>query len=389
MENVIVCLHRYWKKQKICLLTKCDLQQEHPAILSGKVEKYLHSLLGKILLSVNISPDHLPSVIVISLMAKKILDNFLPQNERKNPRIEVKKGAPKMREEFNKVLPTEPLQTLSSLEAESPASPPITVSEPQSVTSTTKKMMDTLDLVASEVRQTKDSLMLSTTQAIKRSFSSGSRFLQPSQDALSKQSSLSCAELPVLNDNEDMDQRIMENYCEGEIQLEDSIEKLRKLLDQREKDRENSNYLRSMSDPTKEKSYKECSKFEGVLRTYSQDEVKSASAGNQKDKAGSSLLYQGQVRAQNKKDFTRLEDGTQPTEPLIVEPTENLPTFGEFLRKETENLLPTAHQESGQKIQFFCQKSPEKIETRRIKYEYKLEQVVFKIISSLVNDIYY
>ena len=38
-----------------------------------------------------------------------------------------------------------------------------------------------------------------------------------------------------------MDQRIMENYCEGEIQLEDSIEKLRKLLDQREKDRENSN----------------------------------------------------------------------------------------------------------------------------------------------------
>ena len=86
-----------------------------------------------------------------------------------------------------------------------------------------------------------------------------------------------------------MDQRIMENYCEGEIQLEDSIEKLRKLLDQREKDRENSNisgellirfsknldnrFPRSMSDPTKEKSYKECSKFEGVLRTYSQDEV--------------------------------------------------------------------------------------------------------------------
>ena len=56
------------------------------------------------------------------------------------------------------------------MEAESPAAPPITVSEPQSVTSTTKKMMDTLDLVASEVRQTKDSLMLSTTQAIKRCY---------------------------------------------------------------------------------------------------------------------------------------------------------------------------------------------------------------------------
>ena len=28
-----------------------------------------------------------------------------------------------------------------------------------------------------------------------------------------------------------------------------------------------------MSDPTKEKSYKEPSKFEGVLRTYSEDEV--------------------------------------------------------------------------------------------------------------------
>ena len=115
MENVIVCLHRYCKKQKICLLTKCDLQQEHPAILSGKVEKYLHSLLAKILLSVNISPDHLPSVIFISLMAKKILDNFLPKNERKNPSIEVKKDAPKMREEFNKVLPTEPLQVTTNI----------------------------------------------------------------------------------------------------------------------------------------------------------------------------------------------------------------------------------------------------------------------------------
>lgn len=39
----------------------------------------------------------------------------------------------------------------------------------QSVISNTRnKVMDTLDLVASEVRQTKDSLMLSTTQAIKR-----------------------------------------------------------------------------------------------------------------------------------------------------------------------------------------------------------------------------
>ena len=39
----------------------------------------------------------------------------------------------------------------------------------QSVISNTRtKVRDTLGLVASEVRQTKDSLMLSTTQAIKR-----------------------------------------------------------------------------------------------------------------------------------------------------------------------------------------------------------------------------
>ena len=42
-------------------------------------------------------------------------------------------------------------------------------SSSQSVISNTRtKVRDTLDLVASEVRQTKDSLMLSTTQAIKR-----------------------------------------------------------------------------------------------------------------------------------------------------------------------------------------------------------------------------
>ena len=51
-----------------------------------------------------------------------------------------------------------------------PASgPAITVSEHHSViSSTASKVMDTLDLVASEVRQTKHSLMLSTTKAIKR-----------------------------------------------------------------------------------------------------------------------------------------------------------------------------------------------------------------------------
>ena len=83
-----------------------------------------------------------------------------------------------------------------------------------------------------------------------RSLSSGSRFLQPSQNTLSKESSVSCSELPVLTDGEkeeekeDLDQRIVDNYCEGEIHLEESIQKLRKLLDQREKDKENLNYLR-------------------------------------------------------------------------------------------------------------------------------------------------
>ena len=49
--------------------------------------------------------------------------------------------------------------------------PPIIVSNNNShsvISNTRNKVMDTLDLVASEVRQTKDSLMLSTTQAIKR-----------------------------------------------------------------------------------------------------------------------------------------------------------------------------------------------------------------------------
>ena len=89
-----------------------------------------------------------------------------------------------------------------------------------------------------------------------RSFSSSSRFLQQhqTQAPLNKQNSVSCTELTEINqpeqsEVEDLDQRIVENYCDDSLQLEDSIEKLRKLLEQRQTERqpaetENLNYLR-------------------------------------------------------------------------------------------------------------------------------------------------
>ena len=57
---------------------------------------------------------------------------------------------------------------------------------------------------------------------------------------------MSCTELTAvpITEQEDLDQRIVDNYCDGEIHLEDSIEKLRKLLEQRQRDKENLNFLR-------------------------------------------------------------------------------------------------------------------------------------------------
>ena len=85
-----------------------------------------------------------------------------------------------------------------------------------------------------------------------RSFSSSSRFLQQHQPLapLTKQNSVSCTDLNQPEQPEvDLDQRIVENYCDDSLQLEDSIEKLRKLLEQRQEQRqagenENLNYLR-------------------------------------------------------------------------------------------------------------------------------------------------
>ena len=76
-----------------------------------------------------------------------------------------------------------------------------------------------------------------------------------------------------------------------------------------------------------------------------------------------------------------------------VRPIESRPSFGGFLRfdmkeltinehnellsrKETENLLPTAQHNSGQKLPFFSQKSAEKIKNKKIIYEYKIKQVI-------------
>ena len=72
---------------------------------------------------------------------------------------------------------------------------------------------------------------------IARSFSSGSKFLHPSPSSgLPAENSVSCGELTDLTDltvpeskdtDKDLDQKIADNYCDGEIQLEDSIQKLR------------------------------------------------------------------------------------------------------------------------------------------------------------------
>ena len=73
---------------------------------------------------------------------------------------------------------------------------------------------------------------------------------------------------------EDIDEKISNNYHDGVLHLEDSIERLRQLLEEK-KDNEAQGYSRSMSDPAK--NVKKIDYDQQVLRTYSEtDEIEMA-----------------------------------------------------------------------------------------------------------------
>ena len=66
---------------------------------------------------------------------------------------------------------------------------------------------------------------------------------------------------------EDIDEKISNNYHDGVLHLEDSIERLRQLLEEK-KDSEAQGFSRSMSDPAKD--VKKIDYDQHVLRTYSE-----------------------------------------------------------------------------------------------------------------------
>ena len=122
-----------------------------------------------------------------------------------------------------------------------------------------------------------------------RSFSTGSKFLlkeSVSNDLnknLDRKNSISMVNLDnderenteqLNNDDsdssvsrEDIDAKISNNYHDGVLHLEDSIERLRQLLEEK-KDIDVQGYSRSMSDPSKDVKKIDYDKM--VLRTYSE-----------------------------------------------------------------------------------------------------------------------
>ena len=66
---------------------------------------------------------------------------------------------------------------------------------------------------------------------------------------------------------EDIDEKISNNYHDGVLHLEDSIERLRQLLEEK-KESEAQGFSRSMSDPAKD--VKKIDYDQHVLRTYSE-----------------------------------------------------------------------------------------------------------------------
>ena len=104
LVNITQCLHRHCKKQKMCLQPTYSYQREH----SGNPRTYLHSLLGKLMASVDISPDCLPSVILITLVRIKILQQFpssLSKDKSQNCGPQVPRNCLKLLKEFNKSQP--------------------------------------------------------------------------------------------------------------------------------------------------------------------------------------------------------------------------------------------------------------------------------------------
>merc|ERR1711997_365882 len=97
---------------------------------------------------------------------------------------------------------------------------------------------------------------------------------------------------------------------------------------------ENLNYLRSMSDPTKERTGGDHPNYVDVLRTYSEDKE------DEEKKVYPAEERNGVV------DFQRfrlnLDERTNQVEKQRkeVETRDTRPSLGEFIRKETESLLP-------------------------------------------------
>ena len=104
LRNLIQCLHRHCKKQRMCLIAGSSSPRDHP----GNLKCYLHCLLEKLMLSNNISPDCLPSVILITLIRIKIIQQFpssVSKDKSQNSNPELPRSSLKLLKEFNKIRP--------------------------------------------------------------------------------------------------------------------------------------------------------------------------------------------------------------------------------------------------------------------------------------------
>ena len=106
MTNMIQCFHRHCKKQQMCLLAATSYPRDHP----GNLTSYLHRLLEQLMVCCNVSPDCLPSVVLITLLRIKIIQQF-PSSvskdkfENSNPEPEVPRNTLKLSKEFSKFRP--------------------------------------------------------------------------------------------------------------------------------------------------------------------------------------------------------------------------------------------------------------------------------------------
>ena len=78
MRNMVRCLHRHCKKQSLHSLHS---SHHHPALRTDQVDRYLQTLLARLLATLNLSPDHLPSVVLLALLRTNILHQLRPSNQ--------------------------------------------------------------------------------------------------------------------------------------------------------------------------------------------------------------------------------------------------------------------------------------------------------------------